>query len=96
MLVLLILAAALGGMAWLAARRLPRANRLAIAAIVFAVAGVLPIAGAIVFGDALGCWMYRDQCKAERIPGLSERECGERPDAVAYVHEGGLCLVRRD
>lgn len=44
--------------------------------------------------DALGCWAYAEQCHAQRIEGLSEEECHDRGDMVAYLLEQKTCLVR--
>jgi hypothetical protein len=44
--------------------------------------------------DTLSCWAYHDQCTAKRISGLSSDDCLKRADAVAYLQEGGVCLVK--
>jgi len=46
--------------------------------------------------DMAGCIAYYGQCTAKRVSGLSSEECLKRPDAVAYLQEGGVCLVKQD
>lgn len=89
----LLLAAVLSGLAYLAAYKLRRTRRVLIAAGTFALLGILPIAFVILNDDLLACWAYYDQCAAQRISGLSEQDCLKRDDAVAFLHEGGVCLV---
>lgn len=43
---------------------------------------------------SFGCWAYYDQCMADKIPGLTEKECLQRGDAVAYLLEQKICLVK--
>lgn len=44
-------------------------------------------------GDGIACLAYSDQCMAERVTGLSREECIARPDSVALLYEGHVCLV---
>lgn len=46
--------------------------------------------------DGLACLAYYDQCTAERIEGLTGKECFERDDAVAFLIKDGVCLVQQD
>ena len=73
-----------------------RERRLAVAALTFALLGVLPVGLAVLFDDRVSCWLYYDQCTAKHISGLSEHDCLKREDAVTYLHEDGICLVKRD
>ncbi len=43
---------------------------------------------------SLGCWAYYEQCTADRISGITEKECQERGDMVAYLLETNICLVK--
>lgn len=96
MFALLFLAALISGLTYLATFKLQRRRRVAIAASIFTLLGVLPIAFALFNPDLAACWAYYDQCTAKRISGLSEQECLTRSDVVAYLHEGGVCLVTPD
>ena len=40
------------------------------------------------------CWAYPEQCSADRISGLTQEECGQRSDMVAYLLEENICLVK--
>jgi hypothetical protein len=42
----------------------------------------------------LGCLAYYEQCIANRIPGLTEKQCRQRGDMVAYLLETNICLVK--
>jgi hypothetical protein len=96
MFALLLLAGVLSAVAYLATFKLQHKRRLAVAAFTFTLLGVLPVGFALLFDDLVSCWLYYDQCTAKRIPGLSERDCLKREDAVAYLHKGGICLVKDD
>ena len=96
MFALLVLAGAFSGAAYLATFKLQQKRRLTVAALTFVLLGLLPVGFAFLFDDLVSCWLYYDQCKAERISGLSESDCLKRKDAVAYLLEGGICLIRYD
>ncbi len=42
----------------------------------------------------LGCLAYYEQCTADRISGLTEQECHQRGDSVAYLLQTNICLVK--
>ena len=42
----------------------------------------------------LGCLAYYEQCTANRIHGLTEEQCRQRGDTVAYLLEKNICLVK--
>ncbi len=46
--------------------------------------------------DEIACLAYYDQCRAERVYGLTKDECFERDNTVAYLLDGGVCLVRSE
>ena len=54
---------------------------------------------AIVFSgeieDLISCLAYYDQCTAERLEGLTKDECLKRNDAVAFLFEGDVCLIKK-
>lgn len=43
---------------------------------------------------SLGCLAYYEQCTANRVTGITERECHQRADMVAYLLETKVCLVK--
>ena len=45
--------------------------------------------------DGLTCLAYYDHCTAEEVEGLTNEQCMERADSVAYLHERNVCLVKR-
>lgn len=80
--------------AYFAAYKLNRRLRLAIALGTFTLLGVLPVVLVLLNQGRVACWAYADQCTADRVLGLSSTDCLARDDAVAYLQEGGVCLVR--
>jgi hypothetical protein len=96
MFVVLFLAVLITGLVYLATLKLRRRRRIAIAATTFALLGVLPIAFVFFNQDLVSCWAYYDQCTAKRVSGLSGPDCLKREDTVAYLSEGGVCLVNPD
>ena len=44
--------------------------------------------------DGLACLAYYEQCTAERVEGLTEEQCFSRDDAVAFLYESDICLVK--
>jgi hypothetical protein len=57
------------------------------------------LAMTISFSDqidhGLWCLAYYDQCTAERIEGLTIKECFDRADNEAYLLDHKVCLVRK-
>ena len=96
MFAVLFLAVLITGLIYLVTFKLRRRRRIAIAAITFALLGVCPIAFVLFNQDLVSCWAYYDQCRAKRVSGLSAPDCLKRDDAVAYLSEGGICLVNPD
>jgi hypothetical protein len=96
MFAVLFLAVLITGLVYLATFKLRRLRRIAIAAITFALLGVFPIAFVLFNQGLVSCWAYYDQCTAKRVSGLSAPDCLKRDDAVAYLSEGGICLVNPD
>ena len=80
--------------AYFTAYKLNRRLRLAIALVTFTLLGVLPVVFVLLNQDRVACWAYAEQCTADRVLGLSSADCLARDDAVAYLQEGGVCLVR--
>jgi hypothetical protein len=93
---ILFFAALITGVVCLATFKLQRRRRIALVATTFVLLGVLPIAFVLLNQDLLSCWAYSDQCTAKRVPGLSAPDCLKREDVVAYLQEGGVCLVNPD
>jgi hypothetical protein len=96
MFAVLFLAVLITGLIYLVTFKLRRRRRIAIAAITFALLGVCPIAFVLFNQDLVSCWAYYDQCRAKRVSGLSAPDCLKREDAVAYLPDGGICLVNPD
>ena len=46
--------------------------------------------------DGLACLAYYDQCTAERIEGLTNKECFEIDGAVAFLIHDKICLVQQN
>ena len=42
----------------------------------------------------LGCLAYYEQCTADKISSLTEQECHQRGNSVAYLPETNICLVK--
>ena len=93
MILLLLAAGMVSGLVYAAGFKLARTWRIVAALTCFAVLGVLPFALAWLNPALVGCWAYREQCAAKRISGLSAEQCRAREDAIAYLWEGGICLV---
>lgn len=89
----LLLVVLISVIAYFAAFKLSRKLRVAIALGTFALLFVLPAVLFLLNQDRVACWAYYDQCTAERVSGLSSEDCLARDDAVAYLQEGGVCLV---
>lgn len=91
---ILLFVALISVIAYFAAYKLNRKLRVAIALGIFALLGVLPVTLVFLNPGRVACWAYSDQCAADRVLGLSSADCLARDDAVAYLQEGGVCLVR--
>ena len=94
MIALLLLVCVVSALVYLATFKLARKHRLAVTAFTFALLGVLPLGFSVLFDDLVNCWLYSEQCNAKRISGLSDNDCLKREDAVAYLIESGICLVK--
>lgn len=95
MLALLIFAGMVSMLVYYATYKFQRRRRIIVAAVVFALFGILPAGFATLFDDLVSCWLYYEQCKATRIPGLSEQDCLKREGAIGYLIDQGICLVKR-
>ena len=60
-----------------------RKNKIAI----FVVVLVALVVALPFIEDGLSCLAYYDHCTADRIEGLTNEECFQRDDAVAYLLE---------
>lgn len=43
---------------------------------------------------SFGCWAYYDHCTADKVYGLTEEECFQRSNSVAYYLKEQICLVK--
>lgn len=93
MLVFVVLASII---VYFAAYKLSRRRRIVIALGALTLLGVLLIVFVFINQERVTCWAYNDQCTAGRVLGLSSVDCLARSDAVAYLQEDGVCLVRRE
>src|SRR3546814_13704240 len=92
----LLFVALVSVIAYFATYKLNRRLRVAIALGTFTLLGALPIVFVLLNQDRVACWAYSDQCAEDRVLGLSSSDCLARDDAVAYLQEGGVCVVRRE
>jgi hypothetical protein len=93
---LLIFAILLSLVIYVAGFKLHKRKRILITGITFSIFGILPVAFMLFGNDLISCWAYYDQCTAKRITGLSIEECEKRKDNIAYLYEGGVCLVKQE
>ena len=48
----------------------------------------------VPLNEGLSCLLYYDQCTAMEVEGLTSQQCFSRSDAVAYLTQRNVCLVR--